>query len=228
MSRQNWALIAGGQFVWAHRDVFDQLTPSATDSDSYQSFNPRVGVLYEHSKMVQFFTNVTKSFEPPDFSDLTQGGASGFVSLDAQKAWTFEIGTRGQQGIFDWELIYYHAWLDDEILKFTVGGGIPSTGVQRRRHHASGCRTGLGIVLAQNLVSSGDRLKLNNVYTYSDFHFNGDAQFGDNTIPGVPPHVFRSELRYDHRDDWFLALNMDYVSEADVDFSTRLQHPDIR
>lgn len=222
---QKLALIAGGQFVWSHRDVFDELTPSATDSDSYHSFNPRAGILYQYSNTVQFFTNVTKSFEPPDFSDLTQGGASGFVSLDAQEAWTFEVGTRGQHGIVDWDLIYYHAWVNNEILKFTVGGGIPATGFNAEDTIHQGVEAGFGIVLAQNLVSSGDRLKLNNVYTYSDFHFEADNQFGDNTLPGIPPHVFRSELRYDHRDDWFVALNMDYVSDADADFTNTFSAP---
>jgi iron complex outermembrane recepter protein len=219
------ALIAGGQVVWAHRDVFNHLTPSETDSDTYESFNPRFGVLYDHSKTVQFFTNVTKSFEPPDFSDLTQGGTAGFIDLNAQKAWTVEAGTRGQQGIFDWDLTLYRAWLKDEILSFTTGGTIPATGFNAEDTIHQGIEAGLGVVLAENLVSSGDRLKLNNVYTYSDFRFVGDAQFGDNTIAGVPPHVFRSELRYDHRDDWFLALNMDYVSEADVTFDNTFSAP---
>ncbi len=222
---QKLALIAGGQFVYSHRDVFDRLTPSETDSDSYQSFNPRVGLIYDHTKTVQFFTNVTKSFEPPDFADLTQGGTTGFVNLDAQKAWTFEIGTRGQEGIVDWELVAYRAWLKDEILSFTTGGSIPATGFNADKTVHQGVEAGLGIVLAQNLVSNGDRLKLNNVYTYSDFRFDGDAQFGDNTIAGVPPHVFRSELRYDHPDAWFASLNMDYVSEADVDFSNTFSAP---
>jgi iron complex outermembrane receptor protein len=222
---QKLALIAGGQFVYAHRDVFDQRTPSETDSVSYESFNPRVGLLYDHSKTVQFFTNFTRSYEPPDFADLTQGGTTGLINLDAQKAWTFEVGTRGQQGIVDWELVFYRAWLDDEILSFTPGGSIPATGFNADDTIHQGVEAGLGIVLAQNLVSNGDRLKLNNVYTYSDFYFEGDAQFGDNTIAGVPPHVFRSELRYDHQDAWFLALNMDYVSEADVDFSNTFTAP---
>lgn len=222
---QKLALIAGGQFVYSHRDVFDQRTPSETDSDSYHSFNPRVGLLYDHSKTVQFFTNFTKSFEPPDFADLTQGGTTGLINLDAQKAWTFEVGTRGQEGIVDWELVFYRSWLDDEILSFTPGGSIPATGFNADDTIHQGVEAGLGIVLAKNLVSSGDRLKVNNVYTYSDFYFEGDAQFGDNTIAGVPPHVFRSELRYDHPDAWFFALNMDYVSEADVDFSNTFTAP---
>ena len=215
---QKLALIAGGQLVWAHRDVDDKLTPSETDSDTYSSFNPRVGILYQHSPTMQFFTNYTKSFEPPDFADLTQGGTSGFINLFAQSAWTFEVGTRGQQGIVDWELIFYRAWLEDEILSTTLGGGIPSTGFNADDTIHQGVEVGLGIVLARNLVSSGDRLKLNNVYTYSDFYFDGDTSFGDNEIPGVPPHVFRTELRYDHRDKWFVAVNADVVSEANVDF----------
>jgi len=219
------ALIAGGQVVWARRDVDNKLTPSETDGDTYESFNPRVGVLYDHSQAVQLFANITKSFEPPDFSDLTQGGTAGFIDLHAQKAWTFEIGTRGQKGIVDWELIYYRAWLDDELLKFTTGGGIPSTVFNAEDTIHQGVEAGLGIELAKNLISGGDRLKWNNVYTYSDFHFDGDAQFGDNSIPGVPPHVYRTELRYDHRDHWYAAVNADVVSEADVDFTNTFTAP---
>ena len=219
------ALIAGGQVVYAHRDVFNHLTPSETDSDTYESFNPRFGVLYDHTPTLQFFANVTKSFEPPDFTDLTQGGTAGFIELNAQKAWTVEAGIRGQQGIFNWDLTLYRAWLKDEILSFTVGGTIPATGFNAQNTIHQGVEAGLGIVLAENLVSSGDRVKLNNVYTYSDFRFEGDDQFGDNSIAGVPPHVLRSELRYDHQDDWYAALNMDYVSEADVDFSNTFNAP---
>ena len=204
-----WALILGAQGVWSYREVEDQFTSFATNSESFSSFNPRVGVLYQHSDTIQFFSNITKSFEPPDFSDLTQGGTAAFIPLDAQKAWTFEIGTRGQQGIFNWELIYYHAWVEDEILKFTIGGGIPATGFNADDTIHQGVELGLGVILAQNLVSGGDQLRWNNAYTYGDFSFDGDAQYGDNTIPGVPPHVYQTELRYDHRDNWFVALNAD-------------------
>lgn len=219
------ALITGAQFVWSDRKVKDELTPSETDSESFTSFNPRFGLLYQHSDTVQFFSNITKSFEPPDFSDLTQGGTAGFINLEAQKAWTFEIGTRGQQGVFNWELIYYRAWLEDEILKFTVGGGIPATGFNADDTIHQGVEAGLGIVLAQNLLSGGDRLKWNNAYTYNDFSFDGDAQFGDNTIPGIPPHVYQTELRYTHRDNWFIALNANVASEVDVDFSNTFTAP---
>ena len=220
-----WALILGGQFSWSDRKVLDQFTSFASNSESFSSFNPRFGVLYQHSDTIQFFSNITKSFEPPDFSDLTQGGTAAFIPLDAQKAWTFEIGTRGQQGIFNWELIYYRAWVEDEILKFTVGGGIPATGFNADDTIHQGIELGLGIILAKNLVSGGDQLRWRNSYTYSDFNFDGDAQFGDNTIPGVPPHVYQTELRYSHRDNWFVALNADFVSEADVDFTNTVEAP---
>ncbi len=223
------ALITGGQVVWSRREVDEKLSSGAPGggpaSDTFESFNPRVGVLYDHTKTLQFFANVTKSFEPPDFSDLTQGGTAGFIDLRAQKAWTFEVGTRGQEGIVNWELVYYRAWLKDEILKFTTGAGIPATGFNADETIHQGVEAGLGIVLARNLVSGGDSLKWNNVYTYSDFYFAGDAQFGNNRIPGVPPHVYRTELRYDHQEVWFVAVNADVVSEADVDFSNTFSAP---
>ncbi len=219
------ALIFGAQFSWSYRKVEDQFTTFATNSQSFTSFNPRFGVLYQHSDTIQFFTNITKSFEPPDFSDLTQSGTAAFIPLNAQEAWTFEIGTRGQQGIFNWELIFYRAWVEDEILKFTVGAGIPATGFNADDTIHQGVEFGFGVILAQNLLSGGDELRWRNSYTYSDFNFDGDMQFGDNTIPGVPPHVYQTELRYTHRAHWFVAINADFVSEVDVDFTNTFAAP---
>ena len=156
---------------------------------------------------------------------MTQGGTAGFIDLRAQKAWTVEVGTRGQEGIVNWELVYYRAWLKDEILKFTTGAGIPATGFNAEETIHQGVEAGLGILLARNMVSSGDSLKWNNVYTYSNFYFDDDVQFGDNKIPGVPPHVLRTELRYDHRNGWFVAVNADAVSNADVDFVNQTSAP---
>ncbi|GJL78907.1 MAG: TonB-dependent receptor [Nitrospinaceae bacterium] len=215
---RNLALITGLQYVWANRDV-------VTASDTYESVNPKVGVLYEPSKTMQFFANVSKSYEPPDFSDLTQGGTSAFVPLDAQRAWTAEVGTRGQRGPVAWDVSVYRAWIFDELLKFTVGGGIPATTFNADETIHQGVEAGLTVQLAENLIAGGDRLGWRNSYTYSDFRFDGDALFGNNTIPGQPPHLFQTELRYDHREGWYVAVNADKASKAEVDFTNTFTAP---
>ena len=38
-----------------------------------------------------------------------------YTPLQPQHAWTIEIGTRGKQGRFDWDLALYHSWVRDEL-----------------------------------------------------------------------------------------------------------------
>lgn len=74
-------------------------------------------------------------------------------------------------------------------------------------------------------MTPGDSLKWWNAYTYSDFFFNGNPEFEDNSIPGQPPHFYNTELRYDHPDKWFVSTNVLAASEADVDFNNTFTAP---
>ncbi|PIR00831.1 MAG: hypothetical protein COV66_04665 [Nitrospinae bacterium CG11_big_fil_rev_8_21_14_0_20_45_15] len=217
--------ILGGQYVWSLRDVFDRITPTESDSDTYESFNPRVGAMYQYDKNVQFFANATKSYEAPDFSNLTQGGVAKFVRLEAQEAWTLELGGRGQSGRFGWDVSVYRAWMNNEFAQFTTGGSIPSTTFNADETIHQGLELGLNVQLANDVFAGGDSFAWNNSYTYSDFRFAGDAQFGNNTIAGMPPHFYRTEVRYDHREDWHVALKMDVVSSAMVDYNNTFSAP---
>ncbi len=219
------ALVTSLQYIWANRDVFDKVTPTETDSADYDSINPKIGLLYKPSEKVQLFTNISMSYEPPDFSDLTQSGTTGFITLDAQEAWTVEVGTRGEHGPVAWDISLYRAWLDNEILKFTTGGGIPATGFNADKTIHQGAEVGVGLQLGKNLVSDGDKLKWWNAYTYSNFFFVGDSQFRDNTIPGQPSHFYNAEMRYDHPDKWFASANILVAGEADVDFNNTFTAP---
>jgi len=119
----------------------------------------------------------------------------------------------------------YRAWISDEILKFTTGGGVPATGFNADETVHQGAEVGVGIQLGKSLLTNGDNLKWWNAYTFSDFSFQGDAQFGDNSIPGQPAHFYNTELRYDHPDKWFVSANMLAASEADVDFNNTFVAP---
>lgn len=122
----------------------------------------------------------------------------GFIPLDAQRAWTGEIGTRGQYGPVSWDLVFYRAWLDDELLQFATGPGIPASTFNADDTIHQGIEVGLNFMLGQNLLMGGDSLRWSNAYTFSDFYFDGDVQYGNNTIAGQPS-LFQTELRYEHK-----------------------------
>ena len=219
------SLVTSLQYIWVNRHVYDQITPNESASADYNSFNPKVGILYKPKEKVQIFANISKSYEPPDFSNLTQGNTVGFSQLEAQDAWTAEIGTRGERGPVAWDISLYRAWIKDELLRFRATGAFTDSTFNAEDTVHQGAEVGLGFRLGQNLFTGGDRLKWWNAYTFSQFFFDGDSTFGDNEIPGQPPHFYNSELRYDHPDNWFVAMNAFAASRTDADFNNTFTVP---
>ncbi|PIR39824.1 MAG: hypothetical protein COV35_00565 [Alphaproteobacteria bacterium CG11_big_fil_rev_8_21_14_0_20_39_49] len=219
------ALVTGVQLTWSDREVNDYITPTESDNKIYRSFNPKIGVLYEPADSVQFFANISKSHETPTFSELTQSGTTGFTPVDAQKAWTAEVGTRGETSRIAWDASLYHARIDGEMLQFTTGSGIPASTFNAEDTVHQGLELGLTVKLVDSIFTKGDNLQWKNSYTYSDYRFDGDRQYGDNDIPGQPKHFYQTEIRYDHAYNWHVAVDWELSSKADVDFSNTLDTP---
>jgi iron complex outermembrane receptor protein len=218
------SLITGAQLAWSKREDENYLAPAESDEKIYRSFNPKIGMLYEAAKDMQFFANVSKSHEPPTFSELTQSGTVGFTDLDMQKAWSAEIGSRGNRGIFEWDVSFYRSWIKNEMLQYTVGSGIPASTFNAQDTIHQGIELGLNLRIAENILATNDKLKLNNSYTLSDYRFDKDRQYDNNIIAGQPRHFMRSELRYD-QPSWFFAPNIEVASSAQVDFSNTVKTP---
>lgn len=219
-----WALVTGAQLTWSTREVEDHVRPNESDGKTYISVNPKLGLLYEPSENVQLFANVSKSHEAPTFTELTQGGTVGFTPVDAQEAWTAEIGTRGSSGRFAWDVSIYRAWLKDELLQFTTGPSIPASTFNAGDTVHQGVELGFDVILADGIAREGDQLQWRNAYTYSDYYFDGDAQFRNNDIAGQPKHFYQTELRYD-QSDWHVAVDWELSSDADVDFANTIETP---
>ncbi|PTY05326.1 TonB-dependent receptor [Verrucomicrobia bacterium LW23] len=149
------ALIAGTQFIWAHRAFEEKIPLNRTHDEDYWGFNPSLGARYDVTPTAHLFTNVSRSFEPPTFSELTgnipafpefAAPFDAFTPVDAQTATTFEIGTRGEAGRFRWDLAYYHSWIDHELLAYQIAPGLDRTVNGTATHH-QGVEVGLDVTL---------------------------------------------------------------------------------
>jgi iron complex outermembrane receptor protein len=56
-------------------------------------------------------------------------------------------------------------------------------------------------------------LWLNTAYTYSDFRYDNDATFGNNRLPGAPPHYLRAELLYKHPSGISFGPNVEWAPQ---------------
>jgi iron complex outermembrane receptor protein len=201
-----WALVTGAKVFRNERD-YEDFGRGLSSSRTYDGFVPRVGLLWQPRPEVQVFTNVTRSTDVPDFTDLTQtqvNGVTGFVPLAAQRAWTVEAGTRGRFERYGWDLTVFRSNVRGQLLQFTPEPNlIPANTFNAGLTVNQGVEFAGRVELARNIAGAGagDRLTLGQVWTFNDFRFRGDRQFGDNRIAGLPPHVLRTSLTYE-RPDW--------------------------
>jgi iron complex outermembrane receptor protein len=224
-------LVLGARGQYAVRTVRDRFLTEAdgdrNDSDSvdFLSLSPKAGVVWRVGPQAQVYANASHAYEPPLLLELTAPGQLGgnLSRLDAQKAWQFEIGTRGSWGDrIAWDVAVYDIELRDEIQNVNIQPfpGAPFTiprfrNIDRSRH--TGAEVGVDVRLLSDvgrglgLGTTGDALRLRAAYTWSRFVFVDDASFADNDLPGAPEHFIRAELRYDHAAGFWLAPGIEVV-----------------
>jgi iron complex outermembrane receptor protein len=200
------------------------------DEVVYNGVIPKVGVLWMPEPSIQVFADFTGSRDVPDFSDLTPTilTQQRFVPLKAQKAWTGEIGTRGRWDRFSWDFTAYRSQLRDELMQFTTNSNIPATTFNAPSTLHQGIEFAGSVDVLRDLSGpgSGDTVTLSEVWTWNQFHFQNNPQYGDNRIAGIPEHVLRTTLAYRRPDGLYIAPAIDWVPKgAYADFANKLQVP---
>ena len=201
------SLIAGGIYADGFRRQHQtyNLGPSdVTGRADFSEFSPKLGLLYEPTAAIQLYANYSRSAEFPGFIELAQQAA--FVPVEAQTAWTFEVGTRGSAGVASWDVSLYRSNVANELLQYTVGPDIPASTFNADRTRHQGIEAGLSLQLAE-------WARLRQVYQYNDFRFVDDAQYGDNRLPVIPRHMLRAELRLGG-DALHVAPNLEWVPQG--------------
>lgn len=217
------AVVAGGSYGRATRD-YDNLLSGRSDAATYDWFAPRLGLLFEQGA-VQVYANLTRSVEPPHFGALTQVNTSGsvFVPLDPQRAWTAEIGTRGRSGAVTWDLTFYRAEVDGELLSFLPDPSLPATVFNAGETRHQGIEASLDWTV---LESEAGRLRLRQTYSWSDFTFRDDPAYANNRLPVAPEHQYRVALRYDGAAGFFVEPFVDWrMKDPWVDYANTFKAP---
>lgn len=225
--REDLALDLALQGFATSRKFRDVLEPVNDDRVNFEALNPKFGLLWDVDERTQVWANATRAVEPPSFGELVQRPILQFVPLANQKSWTAELGTRGAWGPLAWDVTLFRAWIDGELLQFQVDADVPANSFNADDTVHQGLEAGLDITLGRDLAAPGDRLLLASSYTLSDFFFDDDRQFGDNSLPTVPRHVYQGELRYEQAEHFHVALTLAWAPKAPfVDFANTLRATD--
>ena len=227
------ALMAGAKAYRNRREYTDYgglpANPKPkSDATTYSGVNPKFGVLWEPKPDVQAFVDITRSADVPDFTDLNQtiGMSQRFVPLAAQHGWTLELGTRGRQDRFAWDVTAYRSLLRDQLLQFTVSPDIPASTFNANKTVLQGVELGASADVLRNVIGKGDKITVSQLWNYSDFRFDNEPVYRNNRIAGVPKHVLRTTLAYSRNSRLRVAGTIDWVpTGAYVDYANTMKVP---
>ncbi|OEC34538.1 iron complex outermembrane recepter protein [Pseudomonas cuatrocienegasensis] len=223
-------LTTGLALIYTRREA-EVTWPSNAEriSEHTWDYAPRIGLRYRLNPQVQVYGNLSRSVEPPHAWSMLWGSPLRFpasnqpwsgrqraaVSLDNQTATTFEVGARGDAAIGQWDLAYYYSQVRHELLAVEIETNVVAESNASPTIH-QGIEAGLSSPLWQ---STAGTLSLRQAYTFSDFHYRDDDQFGDNRLPGLPRHTYQAELRHDFPSGFYAGLNTQYASKVAVDYA---------
>ena len=234
---EDFIFIAGGRWDYSIREGRNQLfspftgamTSSRTDLRQFNAITPKVGFSYQTTPTSQVYGNVSRGYEPPINLELTSSvnpdgstPTSAFLSLDAQRAWQFELGTRGTTADhrITWDITVFDLEMQEEIIASNINNQGTFQNAKGTRH--TGVEAGGSLVVVNGLLAPGpknqsDTITVRSAYTWSLFKFTDDVIGGGavvakkgNRVPGAPEHFLTGEVRYDHPAGFWIAPNFEW------------------
>lgn len=187
-------------------------------------FAPRGGFRYQITPDIRIYGNVSRSVQSAQdwqflsgslyAGGLAKGLTEGWQKLTPQTATTFEIGSEGTVWGQQWSISYYHSAVHNELLSVVT----PTSQLYNSAVFSNASPTthqGVEIGLHDTLAQwNGNVISLLQSYTYQDFHYNNDAAFGHNRLPGVPPHFYQGELHADFKNGFYTSFDVEVASSV--------------
>jgi iron complex outermembrane recepter protein len=221
-------LVVGGRMDYSRRSIVGWTSPDDAGptggTDFFSGISPKLGMIYQLTPQTQLFGNISRAYQPPILLEESEPAntKASLGSMDAEKAWQFELGTRGAWGERDnWDIAVYDYEIWDELQNINVlpfphaPFTIPAyDNIGRTRH--VGIEFGNELTVLNNIArtlglgAQGDDLKARVAYTYSYFRFVNNPHYNDNQIPGITPeNLIHAEVVYHHDSGFWLGPFVD-------------------
>ena len=106
----------------------DASTMFAPEEKRYEEIIGSLRVTKQVSKDLFIFSGLSQGFRPPSLYDLTSTDETSAVErpntkLDPEKFLQAELGTRGNSGLWEWQMSYYYTLIKDMIVRSPIESG---------------------------------------------------------------------------------------------------------
>ena len=198
----NWTITPGVRFEHINTDWKERAVPGLNGvpvqakSRSVTSNEPlpALSVMYHLSDAWKLFANYETSFGSLQYFQLGQGGTGDQTAngLEAEKAKTYEIGTRYDNGTWGGELTAFYIDFDDELQYISNDIGWTNLGATKHQ----GIEASVHYDLA-GLDPRLDGLSANAGFTYTRATYEGEIPgFKGRDLPFYSRQVVNAGLRY--------------------------------
>lgn len=198
----NWTITPGVRFEHINTDWKERAVPGLNGvpvqakSRSVTSNEPlpALSVMYHVSDAWKLFANYQTSFGSLQYFQLGQGGTGDQTAngLEAEKAKTYEIGTRYDNGTWGGELTAFYIDFDDELQYISNDIGWTNLGATKHQ----GIEASVHYDLA-GLDPRLDGLSANAGFTYTRATYEGEIPgFKGRDLPFYSRQVVNAGLRY--------------------------------
>lgn len=183
-------------------------------SQSYEQFNPSVGLHYNLKKGGNIYANFATSFETPALSELsTNPFGGGFnQSLKPQQAQNLEVGYRKR--FSQWwslKLSSYYIKLQNELLPFELAD-FPGRNFYRNAGESErfGIEANLRWLAFKGFIARFSYTYAQ--YIYQQYEIDGN-NFAENYLPGIPQHQATLSGIYHHSSGFFAMIQLRYIGD---------------
>lgn len=217
-------LILGLRAAYSQRNYQDRFNQGAARLDldqRYRDLAPRLGFESQLTDQLEWFGFASRNIEPPAFGDIISIPVRGSVPqqievrrMKSQQSDVLETGVKMETDRFRWGATIYHAWVKDEILRYTPDPGVATVGNQvgenadKTRHYGLELAFDWTLWQDSGMEKDRDRLRLLGQYTLREHRYDNDSVFGNNSLAGVAPQLFSAELLYESANGWYAGINL--------------------
>lgn len=197
------------------------------NSQSFNVFNPSVGLSYGFSSLLNLYANFSTSFETPTLNELSANprGISGFnPDLQPQNAISYELGAKGllaQQ--LHYTLAVFHIDLQNELLPFELPPATSTFFNNVGQSTRQGVELSLDYAVLPQVTVLGSYTLSH--FTFKNFPTNGGDNLSGKRLPGVPQHMGYIELRYAKPRGLYAAINMRSVGSIFANNNNSVEDP---
>ena len=184
-------------------------------SQSYEQFNPGIGLHYNLKKGGNIYANFTTSFETPALSELSTNPLGGGFnqSLKPQQAQNLEIGYRKHFSLrWSLKLSSYYIKLQNELLPFELAA-FPGRDFYRNagKSERFGIEANLRWFVFKDFIARFSYTYAQ--YIYQQYEIDGNS-FADNYLPGIPQHQATLSGHYHHSSGFLAMIQLRYVGDV--------------